>query len=62
MQPIRCPNDNHGRSIIRIRFCPNCGVVVNGAIRLTRCSQDSHAGMRRSRSTYCMDCGERLAV
>ena len=62
MLPIRCANDNHGRAVVTVRFCPNCGVVVNGGIRPGRCLAESHARMRRSQSTYCIDCGERLAV
>jgi hypothetical protein len=56
----RCANDNHGRPVVTVRFCPSCGDVVNRDIRATGCPQEKHASMRRSRSTYCVDCGERL--
>jgi hypothetical protein len=56
----RCANDNHGRMVIRIRFCPACGEVLNRAIAARKCAVDAHARMRRSRSTYCMDCGSLL--
>jgi hypothetical protein len=60
MQAKRCPNDNHGRMVVRIRFCPSCGEVLNQNIASQKCSQDAHAKMRRARSTFCMDCGAGL--
>ena len=57
----RCPNDNHGRMVVTVRCCPNCGQVVNPNIHPRNCPQESHARMRRSRSTYCMDCGAGLS-
>ena len=62
MKPHRCSNDNHGRAVVTIRCCPTCGVVVNGDIGPKHCRADTHARLRRSRNTYCIDCGERLAV
>jgi hypothetical protein len=58
----RCPNDNHGRMVVRVRCCPNCGQIVNANIAPRRCPSESHAKMRRSRSNYCMDCGAGLAA
>jgi hypothetical protein len=60
MYAKRCANDNHGRMVVRIRFCPSCGEVLNQKIASRKCSERSHAEMRRSRSTYCMDCGVQL--
>lgn len=62
MLPTRCANDNHGRAIVTVRFCPNCGTVVNGMIRPAKCAASIHAQARRLQSTYCVDCGERLSV
>jgi hypothetical protein len=62
MQQRRCPNDNHGRMVVRVRHCPNCGEIVNPNIVARKCAEESHASMRRSRSTYCMDCGAATAV
>jgi hypothetical protein len=56
----RCHNDNHGRAVVTIRFCPTCGVVVNESILARGCPLEKHARMRRVRSTYCVDCGQRL--
>jgi hypothetical protein len=56
----RCTNDNHGRMVVTVRFCGTCGVVVNDNIFAMGCPEDKHASMRRERSTYCVDCGERL--
>lgn len=60
MQRVRCSNDNHGRAIVTVRFCPNCGAVVNERIRVPQCSEASHARMRRSQSAFCTDCGTHL--
>lgn len=56
----RCPNDNHGRMVVRVRCCPNCGAVVNANIAPKNCRAESHSTMRRARNTYCVDCGGRL--
>jgi len=56
----RCDNDNHGRTIVTVRFCANCGVVVNGRILASRCSEETHAKRRRTRNIHCVDCGEQL--
>ena len=60
MQAKRCPNDNHGRMVVRIRFCPSCGEVLNRNIVSRTCPEDTHVKMRRSRNSYCMDCGTGL--
>ena len=60
MQRERCPNDNHGRAVVTVRFCPNCGVVVNERILARECSLEKHARMRRVRNIYCVDCGQGL--
>ncbi len=60
MRQQRCANDNHGRAVVTIRFCPNCGVVVNENVLARGCTEVSHARMRRSRNDYCVDCGDRL--
>jgi hypothetical protein len=56
----RCSNDNHGRAVVRVRFCASCGVVVNEKIPARRCPVQIHASARRERSSYCVDCGEGL--
>jgi len=56
----KCPNFNHGRSNAPVRFCPVCGEVVNKDIPIRKCNEREHAGRRRERSKYCMDCGELL--
>lgn len=60
-QQRRCPNDNHGRMVIRVRCCPTCGDVLNAKIPARECRDTSHAKMRRDRNRYCMDCGTSLA-
>jgi hypothetical protein len=59
---MRCANDNHGRAVVTVRFCPSCGEVVNQKIFARTCLTEKHATMRRSRSTYCIDCGDRLLL
>ena len=55
-----CPNFNHRESNPPVRFCPNCGKVVNERIPLKQCSEQSHARARMDRNKYCVDCGEQL--
>ena len=55
-----CPNYNHRRSNAPVRFCPNCGEVVNKDIPIRKCSEAKHAKRRRERNQYCLDCGEQL--
>lgn len=62
MLQTRCANDNHGRSVVTVRFCCSCGSVVNSAIRPSLCGDHKHAQMRRVRNSYCIDCGIRLSV
>ena len=60
MRGERCRNDNHGRAVVRVRFCPNCGGVVNERILAGACTLEKHARLRRARNTYCVDCGQGL--
>jgi hypothetical protein len=57
----RCANDNHGRPVITVRFCPSCGVVLNDRIRMGRCEEASHAQMRRVGARHCVHCGVTIA-
>jgi hypothetical protein len=56
----RCRNMNHSRTNVPVRFCPNCGEVVNNAIK-RRCDEIKHAERRKDRSTFCSDCGKKLS-
>jgi len=56
-----CPNFNHRRSDAPVRHCPSCGVVVNAAVNRVRCLSVRHDARRKDGSTFCVDCGERLA-
>lgn len=55
-----CSNLNHGRSDAPVRFCPQCGTVVNARVIPRRCSQDSHDRSRRNQNFFCVDCGDTL--
>ena len=56
----RCLNFNHRRKNAPVHFCPMCGEVVNKAIAVKKCSEETHASRRRDRARYCVDCGEQL--
>ncbi|HEX4925408.1 MAG TPA: hypothetical protein VFV50_15045 [Bdellovibrionales bacterium] len=55
-----CPNMNHGRLNVPIRYCPKCGEIVNRSAS-SRCDQARHAMLLKERQTYCTDCGKKLA-
>lgn len=55
-----CPNLNHRRSPASVRFCPECGELVNPNIASENCAQEEHAVARRKRHRFCMRCGEQL--
>ena len=61
MADIRCPNMNHGRTNAPIRHCPNCGELLNAAIR-KGCDDAKHKILRRDRSIFCHDCGKKLST
>ncbi len=55
-----CPNLNHSKTNVQLRFCPMCGGVVNVNITIKECSEEEHAKRRRDINNYCVDCGEQL--
>jgi len=56
----RCLNSNHQRANPEIRYCPNCGEVVNEKIPAKKCREQVHTRRRLDVGTYCVDCGEQL--
>lgn len=60
MRQERCANDNHRRTVVTVRCCPNCGGIVNRRIPAKLCAEQEHARARRARSTFCARCGEQL--
>jgi hypothetical protein len=60
MKVNNCTNMNHRRANSPVRICPQCGEVVNQSVAEKKCSEESHAKMRKQRNIYCVDCGERL--
>jgi len=53
---------NHRRTNAPVRFCSQCGEVVNGDLSTKRCSLEEHARRRRDREVFCVQCGERLVT
>jgi hypothetical protein len=60
MNATSCTNLNHRRSDAPVRFCPQCGEVVNRGVAPHRCRETEHAHRRQNRDEFCVDCGERL--
>ena len=60
MQSERCTNQNHNKMNVPVRYCSQCGEVVNADIPKTQCSPDQHARSRKSRNKYCSSCGTNL--
>jgi hypothetical protein len=59
-RPDFCPNQNHKRRNAPVRYCPQCGDVVNEDVTKLRCNDTRHAELRRQQSLFCIDCGEAL--
>ena len=57
---VVCTNMNHRRSDAPVRFCPDCGEVVNAKVGIKRCREEEHGKRRRGQSRFCVDCGEQL--
>ncbi len=55
----RCPNMNHSRTNATIKYCPNCGEVINRNAN-GNCNTSKHADLRKQRFTFCHDCGKKL--
>jgi hypothetical protein len=55
-----CQNLNHRRSDAPVRYCPQCGKMVNSAHPVAACPEDRHTAARRQQSTFCVHCGVRL--
>ena len=56
----KCPNYNHERENAPVRFCPECGEVVNEGIPIRKCNKKEHDISRRERDNYCAYCGKQL--
>lgn len=56
----RCPNMNHSRSNAPVKYCPNCGEIVNRQAQ-RKCDGEKHAHLRKSGNTFCVDCGKKLS-
>ena len=60
MKPNPCPNLNHRHADAPVRYCPNCGKVVNDRITIKTCREEIHRKKRMDFSRFCVDCGEQL--
>jgi len=59
-QEIHCRSSCHVSSEPAVRYCPNCGELVNEKIPFKQCTEQSHARMRMDVGQFCRDCGEKL--
>lgn len=60
IKPFICKNLNHGRMMVSIQYCPDCGEKFK--VQADRhCSDFNHAERRKSRDSFCCDCGIRLS-
>lgn len=51
-----CKNFNHGRILVSIQYCPDCGERFNVATDNKDCSVDSHLE-KAKKYIFCCDCG-----
>jgi hypothetical protein len=56
-----CGNLIHRCSNVPVRFCKECGEVVNEEVSAKACSEEEHERKRLDRATYCSECGQPLA-
>jgi len=59
-QTVHCSNMNHRRADAPVRYCPECGAVVNARLPVRECSEKEHAAARRTQNKFCVDCGTRV--
>lgn len=57
---MNCSNLNHKRENTPVRFCPDCGELLNEDIPIKKCKKKEHTTNRRERDAYCVNCGEQL--
>ncbi|MGE3974538.1 MAG: hypothetical protein AB7F59_08440 [Bdellovibrionales bacterium] len=57
---VRCPNMNHGRMNVNIKYCPSCGESMNPSAPGS-CNAHTHADLLKNRYIYCTNCGKKLA-
>ena len=58
----QCPNMNHSKINVQVRFCSMCGKVVNSRVIKKTCSPEKHAKSRKDRNRFCIDCGANLTL
>ncbi len=54
-QGSTCPNFNHRRLNVLVRFCTMCGEVVNKDILAGKSNDEEHPRKRRQRNKNCVD-------
>lgn len=57
---MRCKNFNHTKMNVLVRFCSQCGEMVNNKIGTKLCSELEHAKNRKQGTRFCTDCGKNL--
>jgi DNA-directed RNA polymerase subunit RPC12/RpoP len=58
---VRCPNMNHSRLNVPVKFCPTCGESLNRAA-VGHCDTQKHAELRKDRNIFCHDCGKKIGL
>ena len=54
-----CTNLNHRRTS-PVRFCIDCGKVLNASLPANRCAEMEHKERRLRKCKFCPSCGEQL--
>ena len=57
---MKCKNQNHSKLNVMVRFCCQCGDLVNRSIQINHCSSESHTLSRKRGTRFCSDCGLKL--
>lgn len=60
IKTTHCKNFNHGRILVHIQYCPNCGERFNVKTDIKHCTDITHNEKRKLRDCFCCDCGTTL--
>lgn len=58
---VYCKNFNHGRMLVSIQYCSDCGEKFKVQADSKNCTEFIHDDKRKNQKSFCCDCGIRLS-